>query len=189
MIQLDMIKWISQVLQNETEQLSDYSIEYATALLMNLSLRSSGKDKCEQPDIQLLKVLNELVEHENPQVRTYVNGTLYSIFTRKKLREQAKELGMPEVLQYLMNQVDDQFKRQIQYILEQLNNQHGKKEGEGESDMFQGENGEEAEREDDMKSYNGGENDQDLEDDEDEEDDEDDILEEDDGEFNDIIDE
>ena len=56
--------------------------------------------------------------------------------------------------------------------------------------MFQGENGEEPnEREDDMKSYNGGAGDQDLEDDEDEEDDEDNILEEDDGEFNDIIDE
>ena len=59
---------------------------------MNLSLRSSGKDKCEDPDIELLKVLNELVEHENPQVRTYVNGTLYSIFTRKKLREAFKSL-------------------------------------------------------------------------------------------------
>ena len=44
-------------------------------------------------------------------------------------------------------------------------------------------------REDDMKSYNGGAGDQDLEDDEDEDDEEDDILEEDDGEFNDIIDE
>ena len=82
-----------------------------------------------------------------------------------------------------MNQVDDQFKRQIQYILEQLNNQHGKKEGEGESDIFQGENGtgdDQNEREDDMKSYNGGNGnggDQDLEDDEEDEDDEDDILE------------
>ena len=94
-----MIKWISNVLQNETDQLSDYSIEYATALLMNLSLRSSGKDKCEDPGINLLQVLNELVEHDNLQVRTYVNGTLYSIFTRRKLREQAKELGMPEALQ------------------------------------------------------------------------------------------
>ena len=123
-------------------------------------------------------------------MRTYVNGTLYSIFTRKKLREQAKELGMPEVLQYLMNQVDDQFKRQIQYILEQLNNQHGKKEGEGESDMFQGDNDDkDLNDREDAQSYNGGAGDQDLEDDEDEEDDEDDILEEDDGEFNDIIDE
>ena len=64
MIQLDMIAWISNTLQNE-QNLSDYSIEYATALLMNLSLRSSGKDKCESPDIQLLRVLNSLVEHEN----------------------------------------------------------------------------------------------------------------------------
>ncbi len=90
---------------------------------MNLSLRSSGKDKCEEPEIELLKVLNNLVEHDNLQVRTYVNGTLYSIFTRAKLREEAKELGMPDVLQYLMNQSDDQFKKQIQYILEQLFNQ------------------------------------------------------------------
>lgn len=51
MIQLDLIKWISQVLRNETDQLTDYSIEYATALLMNLSLRDAGKDKCEEPDI------------------------------------------------------------------------------------------------------------------------------------------
>lgn len=102
-----MIKWISTVLKQEGDQLSDYSIEYATALLMNLSLRSSGKDKCEEPDIELLKVLNNLVEHDNLQVRTYVNGTLYSIFTRAKLREEAKELGMPELLQVLMNQSDD----------------------------------------------------------------------------------
>jgi hypothetical protein len=86
MIQLDMIKWISSVLRN-IDQLTDYSIEYATALLMNLSLREAGKDKCEDQDIQLLNVLNDLVEHENLQVRTYVNGTLYSIFNRKKLRE------------------------------------------------------------------------------------------------------
>lgn len=50
MIQLDLIKWISSVLRNE-DQLTDYSIEYATALLMNLSLREAGKDKCEDPDI------------------------------------------------------------------------------------------------------------------------------------------
>ncbi len=48
----------------------------------------------------------------------------------KKLREEAKELGMHEVLQYLMEQSDEQFKRQIQYILEQLNNNNdGLKDG------------------------------------------------------------
>jgi hypothetical protein len=137
---------------------------------MNLSLRAAGKDKCEDPQIELLKVLNDLVEHDNLQVRTYVNGTLYSIFTRKKLREEAKELGMPEVLQYLMQQSDEQFKRQIQYILDQLNNQ-------GDQQQEQP-----SQPEEDF-------DDEEDDDDDDEEDDEEDIVEEEEGEFNDIIDE
>jgi hypothetical protein len=164
MIQLDMIKWIANVLKNEGDQLSDYSIEYATALLMNLSLRAAGKDKCEDPSVELLKVLNDLVEHDNLQVRTYVNGTLYSIFTRRRLREEAKELGMPEVLQYLMQQSDEQFKRQIQYILDQLK-------------------GEQADQQ--QEDFDDEEDD----DDDDEEDDEEDIVEEEEGEFNDVIEE
>jgi LisH domain-containing protein ARMC9 len=52
-------------------------------------------------------VLNSLVEHENLQVRTYVNGTLYSIFTRARLRDEAKQLGMVQVLEYLSEQSDE----------------------------------------------------------------------------------
>ena len=71
---------------------------------MNLSLRTAGKIKCEEPDVIILKkifiekasqvevleVLNELLEHENMQVRTFVNGTLYSLLSRPILKEQAK---------------------------------------------------------------------------------------------------
>jgi len=111
MIQLDMIKWIANILSIDDGSLSEYSFEYATALLMNLSLRAAGKDKCEEPGLNLLKILNDLVEHDNFQVRTYVNGTLYSVFTRKRMREEAKELGMHEVLRYLLDQSDEQFRR------------------------------------------------------------------------------
>lgn len=143
---------------------------------MNLSLRDAGKDKCEEPDIELLNVLNDLVEHENLQVRTYVNGTLYSIFTRKNLREEANKLGMPEVLQYLMEQSDDQFKRQIQYILEQLNSKNDDEQ--------------DGDKKDGAQSINANEGEDDIDDEE--EDDEDDYDEEemfDAEEFNDIIDE
>lgn len=124
MIEMDMIKYIVFILKNEITTLSDYTLEYSTALLMNLSLRKIGKDKCEDPNLELLHVLNELLEHENDQVRTYVNGTLYSIFRRKSLRNQAKELGMDEILNYLAQNIqphEDHLKRQIQYILGQLN--------------------------------------------------------------------
>ena len=65
---MDLIKFIVFILQNEYEYLGEYTLEYSTALLMNLSLRSAGKDKCESPELDLLKVLNELLENENLQV-------------------------------------------------------------------------------------------------------------------------
>ena len=120
MIELDMIDWLGRVLKNELHSISYYSLEYATALLMNLSLRTLGKDKIQSSSIDLLHVLNHLLEHENTQVRTYVNGTLYSILTRKILKERAIELRMDSKLAGLKKNSDEHFKRQIQYILDQL---------------------------------------------------------------------
>jgi hypothetical protein len=36
---------------------------------MNLSLRSQGKLKCQDPNDDVLNVLNDLLEHENMQVK------------------------------------------------------------------------------------------------------------------------
>jgi hypothetical protein len=65
MINNNLISWIVLTLRDEKDTLSEYSYEYATALLMNLSLRSSGKLKCEDPKEGVLNVLNDLLEHEN----------------------------------------------------------------------------------------------------------------------------
>lgn len=71
MIESGIIQWIVQLLSYEAQNdqpLSDYSLEYATALLMNLSLRSHGKTICENlhnQGISLIKVLSDLMEHEN----------------------------------------------------------------------------------------------------------------------------
>ncbi len=100
--------------------MSDYTFEYVTALLMNLALRTAGKIKCEDPQLEILKVLNEHIEHENLQVRTYVNGTLYSLLTRPALKEQARALGMPELLKHLLEHSEEQLARQVRYIIDQL---------------------------------------------------------------------
>lgn len=123
MIELNMIEWLGNLLKHEADSISYYSLEYGTALLMNLSLRTAGKDKIETCSVDILSVLNNLLEHENIQVRTYVNGTLYSILTRQQLKEHAFELGMDEALRFLMHQSDEHLKRQIQYILDQLNSE------------------------------------------------------------------
>ena len=51
MINNGLISWIIATLKNEKDTLSEYSYEYATALLMNLSLRTAGKLKCEDPNV------------------------------------------------------------------------------------------------------------------------------------------
>ena len=121
MISFDVINWILTTLKTEGDNLSEYTLEYTTALLMNLSLRFAGKNKCESQGDEVLTVLSELVEHENMVVRTHVNGTLYSILTREKLRALAREMGMQEMLEFLKGQSDEQLGKQIQYILNQLN--------------------------------------------------------------------
>jgi hypothetical protein len=72
MIDLDVIKWLLQVLSTP-ESLSSYTLEYAAALFMNLSLRSAGKARCAKTKV--LDVLNSLLENENPRVYFYIYST------------------------------------------------------------------------------------------------------------------
>ena len=170
MIENDLIAWIASILKQHSESetktkedgsglLSEYTIEYATALLMNLSVRTLGKIKCEDKSVGILTVMNDLLESDNHQVRTYVNGTLYSVLTRPSLKDQALEMGMDEMLRRLMTHSDDEFKRQIEYILNQLRAENTKEEDASDGDEDEDEEEEDA---DDM----------DDEDDEPEEDDE-----------------
>lgn len=103
MIQLDCIKYIVNLLKNEGHVLSDEILEYANAMLMNMCLKVAGKMKCEEIKSELIQVLFDNLEHENNQVWTYINGTLYSILNRKKLREEAKAIGLDTALQHLQN--------------------------------------------------------------------------------------
>jgi len=121
MINNGCIEWISEVMKNESETLSDYTFEYITALLMNLALRTAGKKVCEKPELLILKSLLDHIEHENLQVRTYINGTLYSLLTRPVIREQAKSFGMDEMINHMLANSDEQIGRQLAYILNQLN--------------------------------------------------------------------
>lgn len=87
---------------------------------MNLSLRSSGKAKCEQLQANLFELLDNLLTHENEQVRTFVNGTLYSLFTRQSLKSIARKMKLDEKLKTLMKKSSEKFVNHYSYILKQL---------------------------------------------------------------------
>uniref|UniRef100_A0ACB8FM72 LisH domain-containing protein armc9 n=1 Tax=Sphaerodactylus townsendi TaxID=933632 RepID=A0ACB8FM72_9SAUR len=93
MIKHELILWLVEALK-DTDCMSDYTLAYSVALLMNLCLRSSGKKTCAKIANEVLRVLSDLLGHENHEIHPYVNGALYSILSIPSIREEARAMLM-----------------------------------------------------------------------------------------------
>ncbi|XP_059801288.1 lisH domain-containing protein ARMC9 isoform X8 [Hypanus sabinus] len=122
MIRDDIIFWLTRVLE-DSDSLSDYTLEYSVALFMNLCLRTQGKRKCVEDGKRVLKVLSDLLGHDNYEIRPYVNGALYSILAIPSLREEAKAMGMEEILRCFIKEGNSEMNRQLEFIIKQLNSE------------------------------------------------------------------
>ncbi|XP_026053634.1 lisH domain-containing protein ARMC9 isoform X2 [Carassius auratus] len=120
MIRDGLIGWLVKEL-HDSDCLSDYTLEYAISLLMNLCLRTQGKKKCAEEAKHVLIVLTELLGHENHEIRYYVNGALYSILSMPEIREEAKQMSMEEILRCYSKEENPELNRQIEFIIKQLN--------------------------------------------------------------------
>ncbi|RMC02054.1 hypothetical protein DUI87_21216 [Hirundo rustica rustica] len=122
MIKDGLIFWLVDVLI-DPDCLSEYNLEYCAALLMNLCLRSAGKKICASIPNHMLRVLSSLLDHENPKVQSYVNGALYSILAIPSVREEAKEMGMEEILRCFIKERNEEMVRQMEFVIKQLNSE------------------------------------------------------------------
>ncbi|WAR15651.1 ARMC9-like protein [Mya arenaria] len=95
MIDNGLIEWLVKVLE-DNDSLSDYTLEYSVALLMNLCLRTSGKKRCAPNANQTLKVLSDLLGHDNQE-------------------------GMEEILRCFIKEDQPDMNRQVEFIIKQLN--------------------------------------------------------------------
>ncbi|XP_060934243.1 lisH domain-containing protein ARMC9 [Limanda limanda] len=125
--------------------LNDINLEFIAAMLMNLCLRTKGKKKCAENAKHVLKVLTDLLGHENQRIQQYVNGALYSILSIPSVRQAAREMSVEEILRLYSKGENPHLNRQIEYIIKHLNST----EAEGpESDDE--EDGEEDENDEDI---------------------------------------
>ncbi|XP_012683830.2 lisH domain-containing protein ARMC9 isoform X2 [Clupea harengus] len=114
---------------HDSDCLTDYTLEYAVALLMNLCLRTQGKRRCAENAKHVLKVLTDLLGHENHEIRPYVNGALYSILGISAVREAAREMSMEEILCCYSKEENPELNRQIEFIIKQLNSGDAMEDG------------------------------------------------------------
>lgn len=128
MIELGLVEWVVGVLSRWQEEAipgmpSEFSLEFGSAMLMNLALRTAGKRRCAETDV--LTVALNLMEHWNQQIRTHINGTLYSLLSDRGFRARALHAGLEGVLRSIHAHAtslgDEISSRQIEYLLEQLN--------------------------------------------------------------------
>ncbi|KAM9664959.1 lisH domain-containing protein ARMC9 isoform 2-T3 [Trichechus inunguis] len=122
MIRDGLIFWLIDILK-DPDCLSDYTLEYSVALLMNLCLRSAGKNTCAKVAGLVLKVLSDLLGHENHEIQPYVNGALYSILSVPSIREEARAMGMEDILRCFIKEGSAEMIRQIEFIIKQLNSE------------------------------------------------------------------
>nr|XP_057928745.1 lisH domain-containing protein ARMC9 isoform X2 [Doryrhamphus excisus] len=120
MIESHLIGWLVDEL-HDSDCLSDSTLEYSAALLMNLCLRTKGKRKCAENAKHVLKVLTDLLGHENHEIRPYVNGALYSILCIPSVRQEAKEMSVDEILCCYSKEDNPDLNRQIGFIIKELN--------------------------------------------------------------------
>uniref|UniRef100_A0A452UL08 LisH domain-containing protein ARMC9 n=1 Tax=Ursus maritimus TaxID=29073 RepID=A0A452UL08_URSMA len=97
MIRDGLIFWLIDILK-DPDCLSDYTLEYSVALLMNLCLRSAGKNMCAKIAGLVLKVLSDLLGHENHE-------------------------GMEDILRCFIKEGNAEMVRQIEFIIKQLNSE------------------------------------------------------------------
>ncbi|XP_023577831.1 lisH domain-containing protein ARMC9 [Octodon degus] len=150
MIRDGLVFWLIDMLR-EPDALSDYTLEYAVALLMNLCLRSAGKNECATVAGLVLKVLSDLLGHENHEIQPYVNGALYSILSIPSIREEARAMGMEDMLRCFIREGNAEMTRQVEFILQQLNSEELPDSG-LESDDEEEEEGDEQEDQDTMEA-------------------------------------
>jgi hypothetical protein len=86
-------------LEQGWEALSDFSLEFGSALLLNLALRSEGRARCGALAGPLLALCEALLQHPARQVRCYVNGLLYSALQRREALELAAARGLGHLLE------------------------------------------------------------------------------------------
>ena len=70
MIEMGLVEWLIQRLSTDAIMMKAYTLEYSTALLMNLCLHRRAKERCVPLAKQVLKLLTALLGTEITQVST-----------------------------------------------------------------------------------------------------------------------
>lgn len=96
-LHLGSVDELLQFLNKHHNKVSEYCLEYATALLMNLSLEDEARGYFAKKANLLVNLLKKLLNGKECCL-PYVNGTLYSVLINKEIRDVAIDLDLDKAI-------------------------------------------------------------------------------------------
>ncbi|XP_063242372.1 lisH domain-containing protein ARMC9-like isoform X2 [Bacillus rossius redtenbacheri] len=116
MLELGVVEWLVRHLAAGHSSARAYTLEYGTALLMNLCLHRRARQRCRPLARPALELLSALLATEATHALPYVNGTLFSLLSEEQINREAKKMGLGRVLDYYILRSEGEPRRQLEYI-------------------------------------------------------------------------
>ena len=82
-----MINIIVNIIANKRDSISPQFLEFCVALLVNILLHKDGPKKAEAISGDIIRALNDLLESDIINVRSFVHASMYPLLSHKKFRE------------------------------------------------------------------------------------------------------
>lgn len=124
MVDENLVDRIISVIGSKLPSLSDYSLEYFLALLMNLILNPKGLAIFENQDnLSCLDMLLSLLKDCSQAIRHFINGIIYSLLVSGRIKQYFIEMNLKSIITQNYDDLDDIFKQQVDFIIQRLENE------------------------------------------------------------------
>ncbi|CAK9823565.1 LisH domain-containing protein ARMC9 [Anthophora retusa] len=99
MIENGLVEWLIRHLHEQCRVMDSYRLEYATALLMNLSLHQVAQKRASTIASLLISTLIDLLLMDHAMALPYINGALNNFLTNRVINEEAKKMKFSAILE------------------------------------------------------------------------------------------
>ncbi|EGI58838.1 LisH domain-containing protein ARMC9 [Acromyrmex echinatior] len=118
MIESGLLEWLINHLHDKCRIISLYRLEYATALLMNLSLHRLAQARASKISSLLMSTLIVLLSIDYTTSLPYINGALNNFLNNPVINEEARKIKRSNISEFLgNNQKSAEIRNHLDHVL------------------------------------------------------------------------
>ncbi|XP_043588126.1 lisH domain-containing protein ARMC9-like isoform X2 [Bombus pyrosoma] len=117
MIENGLMEWLIHHLHDQYRIMDSYRLEYATALLMNLSLHQTAQRRVSTMAPLLMSTLIDLLLMDHESALPYINGALNNFLTNHVFNEEAKRIKFSSIIEQYSKYKTGEIRKHLDHIL------------------------------------------------------------------------